>query len=39
MSQPIKKMGQEAVRILIDQIENKDQGVINVLLKAKLETK
>ncbi|SHG33042.1 transcriptional regulator, LacI family [Flavobacterium fluvii] len=39
VSQPIKKMGQEAVRILIDQIENKDQGIINVLLKATLETK
>ena len=39
ISQPIKKMGQEAVRILIDQIENKDQGTINVLLKATLETK
>lgn len=39
MSQPIKKMGQEAVRILIDQIENKDQGTKNILLSATLETK
>lgn len=39
MSQPIKKMGQEAVRILIDQIENKDQGTKNILLTATLETK
>ena len=39
MSQPIKKMGQEAVRILIDQIENKDHGTKNILLSATLETK
>lgn len=39
MSQPIKKMGQEAVRILIDQIENKDHGTKNILLTATLETK
>lgn len=39
MSQPIKKMGQEAVRILIDQIENNDRETKNILLTATLETK
>ncbi len=35
--QPIKEMGQEAVRILIDQIEQKDLEIKNRLLKASLE--
>lgn len=39
MSQPIKEMGQKAVRILIDQIENRDKESQNVLLTATLETK
>lgn len=39
MNQPIKEMGQEAVRILIDQIENKERETKNVLLIATLETK
>jgi len=38
ISQPIKKMGQEAVRILIDQIEHKDRETKNILLTATLET-
>lgn len=38
ISQPIKKMGQEAVRILIDQIEKKDIEIKNILLTATLET-
>lgn len=39
MNQPIKKMGQEAVRILIDQIENKNFESKNILLSATLQTK
>ncbi len=39
ISQPIKEMGQKAVRILIDQIEKKDSVTKNILLKATLETK
>ncbi len=39
ISQPIKKMGQEAVRILIDQIENKNNEKQNILLPATLQTK
>jgi LacI family transcriptional regulator len=39
ISQPIKKMGQEAVRILIDQIENKNNEKQNMLLAATLQTK
>jgi LacI family transcriptional regulator len=39
MNQPIKKMGQEAVGILIDQIENKNRETKNILLTATLETK
>ncbi|WP_281337247.1 LacI family DNA-binding transcriptional regulator [Flavobacterium eburneipallidum] len=39
ISQPIKEMGQEAVRILIEQIENKDKESQNILLTATLETK
>lgn len=38
ISQPIKQMGQEAVRILMDQIEQKDLGIKNILLTASLET-
>ncbi len=38
ISQPIKQMGQEAVRILMDRIEQKDLEIKNILLKASLET-
>jgi LacI family transcriptional regulator len=37
ISQPIKEMGQEAVRILINQIEKKNLEIKNVLLKATFE--
>lgn len=37
MSQPIKEIGQEAVRILIHQIEKKDVEIKNILLTAALE--
>jgi LacI family transcriptional regulator len=37
ISQPIKEMGQEAVRILINQIEKKDLEIKNILLKAAFE--
>lgn len=37
ISQPIKEMGQEAVRILINQIEKKDLEIKNVLLTAAFE--
>lgn len=36
--QPIKEMGQEAVRILIDQIEKEDSEIRNTLLTATLVT-
>jgi LacI family transcriptional regulator len=38
ISQPIKQMGQEAVRILIDQIEKNNRETKNILLTATLET-